>query len=106
MLETTDHKFKSELKKIDETENHVVQLFLHYFYDPPKLNIFLTRLRSLASFFNLDLFRVGIVSGPSCRCGTALENLKHFLFWIVQYIPTSQNYIDRYSQQGYNLLTL
>jgi hypothetical protein len=48
-----------------------------------------------ASFLNLDLFRVGIVSGPSCRCGAALENLKHFLFWIVQYIPTSQNYIDR-----------
>jgi hypothetical protein len=24
------------------------------------------------------LFRVGIVSDPSCRCGAALENLKHF----------------------------
>ena len=27
---------------------------------------------------NFDLFRVGIVSDPSCRCGAALENLKHF----------------------------
>ena len=27
---------------------------------------------------NFDLFRVGIVSDPSCRCGPALENLKHF----------------------------
>ena len=95
MFETTDHKFKSELKKIDETENRAVQLFLHYYYDPPKLNIILTRLRSSASFLNLDLFRVGIVSDPSCRFGSALENLKHFLFWIVQFIPTSQNYIDR-----------
>jgi hypothetical protein len=44
------------------------------------LNIILSQLRSLASFLNYDLFRVGIVSDPSCRCGAALENLKHFFF--------------------------
>jgi hypothetical protein len=31
-----------------------------------------------ASLLNFDLFRVGIVSDPSCPCGPALENLKHF----------------------------
>ena len=69
-------KFKSELKKIDETDNHVVPKY--YFYDPRKLNIILIQLRSSASFLNYDLFRVEIVSDPSCRCGAALDNLKHF----------------------------
>ena len=69
-------KFKSELKKIDETENHSVPK--HFFCGPRKLNIILTQLRNSASFLNFDLFRVGIVSDPSCRCGAALENLKHF----------------------------
>ena len=69
-------KFKSELKKIDETENHSVPK--HFFCGPRKLNIILTQLRNSASFLNFDLFRVGIVSDPSCRCGAALENIKHF----------------------------
>jgi hypothetical protein len=68
-------KFKSELKKIDETENHYV--LKHFFCGPRKLNIILTQLSS-ASLLNFDLFRVGIVSDPSCRCGAALENVKHF----------------------------
>ena len=66
-------KFKSELKKIDGTENDAVPK--HYFYGSRKLNIILTQLRSSASLLNYDLFRVGIVSHPSCRCGAALENL-------------------------------
>jgi hypothetical protein len=69
-------KLKSELKKIDETENHSIPK--HFFCGPGKLNIILTQLRSSASFLNFDLFRVGIVSDPSCRCGAAFENLKHF----------------------------
>jgi hypothetical protein len=43
-------KFKSELKKIDEDENHAVPK--HYLYGPRKLNIILTQLRSSASFLN------------------------------------------------------
>ena len=69
-------KFKSELKKIDETENDSVPKI--FFCGPRKLNIILTQLRNSASFLNFDLFRVGIVSDPSFRCGAALENLKHF----------------------------
>ena len=49
-------KFKSELKNIDETENHSVPK--HCFCGPRKLNIILTRLRNSASFFNFDLFRI------------------------------------------------
>jgi hypothetical protein len=64
------------ISRIDETENHSVPR--HFFCGPQKLNIILTQLRSSASFLNFDLFRVGIVSGPSCRCGAAFENLKHF----------------------------
>jgi hypothetical protein len=65
-------KFKSELKNIDETENHSVPK--HFFCGSRKLNIILTQLRNSASFLNFDLFRVGIVSDPFCRCGAALEN--------------------------------
>ena len=64
-------KFKSELKKIYKTENHVVPK--HYCYGPRELNIILTQLRSSASFLNYDLFRVGILSDPPCRCGAALD---------------------------------
>ena len=53
-------KFKSDLKKIDETENHAVPKY--YFYGPRKLNIILIQLRSSGSLLNYDLFRVGIVS--------------------------------------------
>ena len=69
-------KLKSELKKIDETENHAVPKY--YLYGSRKMNIILTHLRSSASFLNYDLFRVGVVPDTSCRCGAALENLKHF----------------------------
>jgi hypothetical protein len=57
-------KFKSELNKIDETENHAVPKL--YLYGPHKMNIILTLLRSSASFLNYDLFRVGIVADTSC----------------------------------------
>jgi hypothetical protein len=56
-------KFKSEVKKIDETENHSVPKL--FFCGPRKLNIILTQLRNSASFLNFDLFLVGIVSDPS-----------------------------------------
>jgi hypothetical protein len=85
-------KFKSELKKIDETENHAVPK--HYFYVPRKLNSILTQLRSSASFLNYDLFRVGIISDPSCRCGAALENLKHFSLDYPIYLQARTTLID------------
>ena len=85
-------KFKSELKKIDETENHAVPK--HYFYGPRKLNIMLTQLRSSASFLNYDLFRVGIVSDPSCLCGAAHENLKHFFLNCPIYLQARTTLID------------
>ena len=85
-------KFKEELKKIDEAENHVVPK--HYFHGPRKLNIILTQLRSSASFLNYDLFRVGIVSDSSCRCGGPLENLKHFFLDCPIYLQARTTLID------------
>ena len=41
-------KFKSELKKFYETENHALPK--HYCYGPRKLNIILTQIRRSASF--------------------------------------------------------
>jgi hypothetical protein len=41
-------KFKSELKKIDETENHADPK--HDLYGPHNINIILTHLRSSTSF--------------------------------------------------------
>ena len=77
-------KYKSELKKIDETENHAVPK--HDLYGPRQMNIILTHLRSSTSFLNYDLFRVGIVADTSCRCGASLENLKHFFLDIPIYL--------------------
>jgi hypothetical protein len=88
-------KFKSELQKINETENHAVPK--HYFYGPRKLNIILTQLRCSASFINYDLFRVGIVSDQSCRCGAAFENLKHFFLDCPIYLQARTTLIDNIS---------
>ena len=85
-------EFTSELKKIDETKNHAVPK--HYLYGPRKLNMILTQLRSSASFLNYDLFRVGIVSDPSCLCGAALENLKHFFLNCPIYLQARTTLID------------
>jgi hypothetical protein len=41
-------------------------------------------------------------SSPNCRCGAALESLKHFVLDCP--LCLSQNYTDRESQHGYNLL--
>jgi hypothetical protein len=60
-----------------------------FFCGPRKLNIILTQLRSSASFLNFDLFRVGIVSDLSCRCGAALEYLKHFFLDCPIYIQAT-----------------
>jgi hypothetical protein len=88
-------KFKLVLQKINETENHAVPK--HYFYGPRKLNIILTQLRSSASFINYDLFRVGIVSDQSCRCGAAFENLKHFFLDCPIYLQARTTLIDNIS---------
>ena len=61
---------------MDEAENHSIPK--KNFCGPRKLNIILTQLRNSASLLNFDLFRVGNVSDPSCRCGAALANLKYF----------------------------
>ena len=82
------------------TENHTVPK--HYLYGTRMMNIILTQLRSSASFLNYDLFRVGTVSDKSCRCGAALESLKHFVLDCP--LCLSQNYTDREYQHGYNLL--
>ena len=82
------------------TENQTVPK--HYFYGTRILHIILTQLRSSASFLNYDLFRVGTVSDKSCRCGAALESLKLFVLDCPIYL--SQNYTNRESQHGYNLL--
>ena len=43
-------------------------------------SILLTRLRHNCSSLNADLFRVNIVSNPTCSCGAVLEDAKHFFF--------------------------
>ena len=77
---------------MDETGTHAVPK--HYFYSPRKFNIILTQLKSSASFLNYDLFRVGIVSDPSCRCGAALESLKHFFLDCPIYLQARTTLID------------
>ena len=52
----------------------------YFSYGSRKLNVILTQLRCLASFLNYDLFRVNIISDPSCRCGAPIENTFHYFF--------------------------
>jgi hypothetical protein len=42
-------------------------------YGPRKLNIVLTQIRYSATFLNYDLFKVNIISNPSCSCGAIRE---------------------------------
>jgi hypothetical protein len=44
-------KFKSDLKKIDETENHAVPK--HYVYGPRKLNIYFNSAKKFSFVFKL-----------------------------------------------------
>jgi hypothetical protein len=69
-------KFKTELRK----QKDIRQVPKHYEIGPRKLNIALTQLRCFASFLNYDLFKVNIVSDPSCRCGANREDSHHFFF--------------------------
>ena len=52
----------------------------YYAYGPRSLNVLLTQLRCSASFLNYDLFKVNILSEPSCRCGNNREDSYHFFF--------------------------
>ena len=52
----------------------------YYAYGPRTLNVLLTQLRCSASFLNYDLFKVNILSEPSCRCGNNREDTYHFFF--------------------------
>ena len=52
----------------------------YYAYGPRSLNVLLTQLRFSASFLNYDLFKVNILSEPSCRCGNNREDSYHFFF--------------------------
>ena len=69
-------KFKSELKNM----NPCIKVPKHYEYGQRKFNIVLTQLRCLALFLNYDLYRVNIISDPSCRCGSNREDSYHYFF--------------------------
>ena len=68
--------FKNKIKKITRNENSIPK---YYYYGPRQLNILLTQFRCSATFLNQDLYRINIVSSPSCRCGVQLEDSKFFL---------------------------
>ena len=85
--------FKTELKKLDHLNAKPVPT--HYFYGPRKLNIILTQLRCSASFLNYDLTRVNILSDPSCRCGAAIEDKKHYLLECSLYMNDRTTLFDK-----------
>jgi hypothetical protein len=49
-------------------------------YGPGKLNIVVTQFRCSATFLNYDLFKVNIISNPSCSCGAIREDSYHYFF--------------------------
>ena len=79
-------KFKSETKRNSKN----LPIPIYYSYGPRKLNIILTQLRCSASFLNDDLYRVNIVSDPSCSCGHRREDPYHFFFQCTKYINLRQ----------------
>ena len=88
-------KFKTELKKLDGFNKHPVPKY--FSYGPRKLNVILTQLRCSASFLNFDLYRVNILSDPSCQCGADIEDARHFLLECPRYVNirnTMMNNLD------------
>ena len=100
-------KFKAELRK----RKDISQVPKHYEIGPRKLNIILTQLRCIASFFNYDLFQVNIVSDPSCRCGANREDSYHFFFDCSHYsnirhtLFQNLNWLPNYCALDLTLLT-
>jgi hypothetical protein len=70
--------FKSELKKLSNSNS--VNIPKYYSYGPRKLNIVLTQFRCPATFLNYDLFKVNIISNPSCSCDAIQEDSYHYFF--------------------------
>ena len=70
--------FKSELKKL--TNSNSVNIPKYYSHGPRKLNIVPTQFRCSATFLNYDLFKVNIISNPSCSCGAIREDAYHYFF--------------------------
>jgi hypothetical protein len=70
--------FKGELKKL--SNSYSVNIPKYYSYGPCKLNIVLTQFRCSATFLNYDLFKVNIISNPSCSCGAIREDSYHYFF--------------------------
>jgi hypothetical protein len=78
---------ESLLKKL--SNSYSVNIPKYYSYGPRKLNIVLTQFRCSATFLNYDLFKVNIISNPSCSCGAiVMESLQNgmiisslFLSW-------------------------
>ena len=70
--------FKSELKKL--SNSYSVNIPKYYSYGPRKLNIVLTQFRCSATFLNYDLFKVNIISNPSCSCGAIRKDSYHYFF--------------------------
>ena len=76
-------KFKNALRRKDVS--NIEKVPRHYFYGPRKLNVILTQLRCSASFLNKDLYRVNILSNPSCSCGSPQEDAYHYFFVCTRY---------------------
>ena len=84
-------RFKTELKKINAECEPVPKYFS---YGPRKLNIVLTQFRCSATFLNYDLYRVNILSDPSCRCGDQREDYFHYFFECPLYNDLRKTLID------------
>ena len=66
-------KFKSYIQRKSDTAPP------HFSFGLRKLNIIHTKLRHRRSQLNYDLFRLNIITDPSCHCGNPCENAFHYL---------------------------
>ena len=88
---TSLSQFKYELKKLNEKDRNLPK---YYNYGPRKLNILLTQFRCSATFLNQDLYRINIISDPSCRCGAPHEDSYHYFFVCPIYTTIRKTLID------------
>jgi hypothetical protein len=56
-----------------------------YYYGPVKLNVILTQPKCIASFLNQDLYKIHILSSPSCSCAAPQQDANHIFFVCTKY---------------------
>ncbi len=67
----------SQFKSLLNRQSTTIPVPDYYYYGQRKAQILHTRLRTLCSSLNYDLYQKNIMDSPLCRCGS-IENRQHY----------------------------